>query len=187
MQISLNKANKILQKLRSIRGIKISAVVSLSTQPSMLAGPVPELLQGLIADQQKKNAQALAIKRDILTVKEALFARNQALGISLRMNRLELLRHRVETHQGMLKQLDQSLQLADITPDYIGTLRSLSEQKPYTQDLLVRLIEREELDALIQSDSQEINRIEDELQALNSRETIDLELTSESMELLGMI
>lgn len=203
---SLGKAHKLLQALKEALKASSSRTrrfFSIDPEPSHRGAievefPVRGLsdaevvagIQRQIENARKSLERHLALEEDAGRLKEAIFAANQTSGVSERMTRQTFLNKRISILQALLSQIENAevnaVSAERVTEELIHGLREAANAEQSEISLTVTLSDPEKLREQICQDRQEVNRLDEEIRALNATTTVQVELHEVTRELLGL-
>lgn len=201
MLISLNKANKILSKLKAAHGggngprnrLMILRgdsdfdqwVVSASVIGTTVETAKPVFEEAVRRSQDSLN-EHLQIAHDLGELKEALHAANHRTGISARLQRIHFLNQKINLYRNGLANVSARgiVDVADIDEGYLAGIQSLENDS--SKAISVRIMSPDHLQTAIDQARIEISSLEDEIASLNATTEIDVDLSDASKRAAGI-
>lgn len=194
MRLTLNKANRLLHQLkhrRSYRHCDYLAAMPTFTITVRLSD-CNEELRTTLDDQYQRRREVLEnrlqICQDYFRLRESLFAANQQCGISQRLSEIDLCRELLNLYKHTQEQYTDSkvvpLRVESIDPQQLREDLKHMEGKT---ELEIQVITPDEIKQQIQTLASRIDNLEDEIANLNNQESLEIDLSAASMNLLGMV
>lgn len=191
MEFTLNKANKLLQKLKQHRSHfpayhPISSVVfkgiDLEQEDSIWG--FKAIVAEAIDKKHKDIQQEFDIIEDIHKLKESLFEANIKAGVSKLMREKEFNSLKLSKLTSMLNEVDNNDNIVEeVTLAFVKT--GLESESRYER-FGIAIYKKEDLEKQITSLTQVISDIEDQILALNATIKINFEFTQASKKILGL-
>jgi hypothetical protein len=202
MQITLNKANKLLNKFKAerknLRAVfnrvryyheneKVEAITSVEVSLANLTPRVADEIQRMVNVYRNQLQDCLDLEADFFKLKEAIFSHNQTTGISEKLSQIEFLTSKIALYDDLINEKKRNKRVTLTVEDinYELLRENLSQQdgagKLYIQVFDVSLLETQRQEAINQ-----INQAEDDIATLNNQTTIDIEFSSASKKILGL-
>ncbi|AFZ53954.1 hypothetical protein [Cyanobacterium aponinum] len=202
MEITLNKANKLLNKFKSerknLRAVfnrvryyhedeKVEAITSVEVSLANLTPRVADEIQRMINTYRNQLQECLDIEADFFKLKEAIFVNNQRTGISEKLSQIEFLTSKVGLYDDLINEKKRNKRVTLTVEDinYELLRENLSGQdgsgKLYIQVFDVDRLAQERQEAITQ-----MNQAEDEIARINNNTTINIDFTLASRRLLGL-
>jgi hypothetical protein len=193
MNITLNKANRFLAKLKAAKqGLHdvTTAFVHLelpaANREKFVAG-----LPGHIAALRDKLENKLTLEADLVHLKQAIFAANQTSGLSHSLNELDLVKHKlavyIELQESLSRHKAKLTDYGDIDLTYIALEFAQKSANTYSSDpeVYLRCYADDEVNKEVSALRKVIAQLEDDILTLNNS-TINADfLSALALELLG--
>lgn len=192
MRLTLNKANRLLQQLKSRRSYRhhdyLAAMPTFSL--TVRLSDCNDELRTTLEEQYRRRRETLdnrlQICQDYYRLRESLFAANQRCGISQRLSDIDLCRELLNLYKHTQSQYADSkvvpLRVEAIDPQQLREDLKHMEGKT---ELEIQVITPAEIEQQIQSLTSRIDQLEDEITRLNNQETLEIELSEASLQLMG--
>lgn len=202
MQITLNKANKLLNKFKSerknLRAVfnrvryyhedeKIEAITAVEVSLANLTPRVADEINRMINTYRNQLQECLDVEADFFKLKEAIFSNNQITGISEKLSQMEFLGSKVGLYDDLINEKKRNKRVTLTTADvnYELLRENLSQQdgmgKLYIQVFDISILETERQEAINQ-----INQAEDDIATINNQTIINIDFSPASRKLLGL-
>lgn len=191
MELTLNKANKLLQKLKeqnlsfpSVYSISSMAFnsVDLECEDSFLA------FKATIAqakDIKETELQAnLKILEDTSSLKEALFTANVTSGLSKLMRVKDLATTKLNKFKHLLKEVESETVVEEISKSFVAI--GQDPEKSRYERYGVALLTKSELGEIITSLTSQINDLEDQIAVVNASSKLTIEFSDATKKVLGL-
>lgn len=195
MKLHLADANRYRDQLKNAAGLRgkkgqanITAVVDVMKFMAYEdVGELEEALKRARTEASTRNQLLLQYERDYFTLRHAIITANRGAGIEdllLKMEELNREKARAEAHLDQLNadqvyELEQLLQVR-------GRFRSADTSGYRTPQVQLAVIERHVLETKVRALTRELERLKRELNHLNATTTVDVELSKEACEKLGL-
>ncbi len=199
--LTLNKANKLFQKLKQIRRNFPNQFLNVPlTTNSFTQKAFPDRAVSDLTRMAEDFSKSLAILTDVYGLKEALFSANVQCGVSAALGELGLLREQANILQGNLTSIrnNDAIHLKDLTTEKVKELRTMvavleqgmaPEERVYRTPVQVTLAAttEQELAGTILTIQRRINLLEDTVARLNASTELEYDFHPDVAELLGLV
>jgi hypothetical protein len=192
MEMTLNKANKLLQKLAQHKGTfsNTHSISSISFKSVDLEADgdstrFKNTITNTVAAKTKSLNDEFLVLEDISNLKEALFSKNITAGVSPLMRKKELNQTTLSKLRSLLSDLDSDSVVSNdqVTDSFIKA--GQTSESRYDR-FAVSLVSKEEIEKRIFDLTQEVNDIEDKILALNATTRLEITLSEPSQKILGL-
>jgi hypothetical protein len=168
-----------------------SGVVVLNVSRATLNGAG---VLGTVASEVKKTLDALdsslVLQTDILLLKESIFGRNQEVGASRKMAEMELTKEKLKIKKSLLKSVEDagvnSVLSSEVTPDFLTVVEKAIPADKDSAALTIRLFDASSLRAEMETLRVQLNKLDEEIRAINATTLVTVDLSPQSRSLLGI-
>jgi hypothetical protein len=183
MELTLNKANKLREKLRQVvdshrDASLIKFNVGVKNPPPNMDGVRAKIGRAYVADQELNQ---LEFDQDAL--KEALFAANVSSGVSRKLTLLERLKRQLQRAE---RQLGNFQAYDAIEASALDDIVARNANSETTMQVIVSHVEKSTLEKQITEIRKVINKTEDEVAFLNASTVITIEFLEPTQRALGL-
>lgn len=190
MELTLNKANKLLQKLKE-QNLSFPSVYSISSMAfNSVDLECEDSFWGFKATIAKakdvKQAEleaSMQVLEDTSNLKEALFTTNVTSGLSKLMRTKDLTTTKLNKYKHMLREVESETIVEEISKGFVVTgQESESRYERYG----VALLTKAELGETIADLTSQINDLEDQIAVVNASSKLTIELSDATKKILGL-
>ena len=202
MQITLNKANKLLSKFKgerkTMRAVferlryyhedeQVRAITAVDVSLANLTPRVADEIQAMVNVYRQQLQDCLDIEADFFKLKEAIFSQNQITGISQRLSQMEYLTSKVGLYDDLINEKKRSKTVTLIPSDIdYDLLRDNLSHQDGSGKLHIQVFDVNALQVERQEAIKQITQTEDEVATINNQTIINIEFSSASRKLLGL-
>ena len=195
MQVTLNKANKLVNKLntyitqnfpKQYTGVNIE-----NTFDILYSGTIADAdtfmteTRNSQSEKKEKLDQYLCLLEDYHRLKEQLFRENITSGLSEVLYKITVCNAKISTLERLLQRVESNYTSLFVNDDLVEKING-GVYDQYSKRISINVFEKEDLASKLAAAKAELNLLEDKKESFNSHKKINVELSQYSKSVLGL-
>lgn len=187
MEITLNKANKLLQKLKHENDDAIYARTSIRVYSNKQNESIVEDIQKNKENLRKQYDQVCNLIIDREFLKQKIFEANVKSGLSDVLSTIDMKKKMLNLLESNLHMLRNSgFNEAEITDNLLDDMKKSSTDVVHIINLDVKFESEDELSKKVKSLRKELSQLEDKKTLLNAETKISIGFAQSTLDILGL-
>lgn len=186
MEITLNKANKILEKLSSAELRNVSCEIRRTFKKNDFEVDILDKINKESSTQKENLLYNNAIINDKFLLKSLIFKKNCECGLSDIFAEIEIVKSKISRLQYITSRSCEESVYYESLDKEIDRIKEnlLPEQNSFDIEFLV--FEENNIKNSLKEEKRKLNELEDKKMALNATKTIEIQFSEQTLEFLGL-